>query len=230
VSLNLPISGAGAVPRLISQPVHGTVGVQGTVATYFPDLGFVGTDVFTFAAWDRSKNSTLATGTVAVAQGPFSVVAEAHVPPSYPASWPVPFAVVANPSNVVSVVTVDWDFGDGSAHGTGAFPTHTYAAPGVYQWTAVAQVGVSDSVATATTHGEIVVDAPLRVSSSVNASHVTVSWPVTSAATLLEETPELGPAPAWNTVPDAVATDAGTLSVSCPLSAGNTFFRVRPSW
>jgi PKD repeat protein len=32
----------------------------------------------------------------------------------------------------------DWDFGDGTAHGTGANPSHTYAAAGTYPWTMTA--------------------------------------------------------------------------------------------
>lgn len=50
--------------RIVSQPAHGTVGVQGRVATYYPDSGFAGPDKFTFAAWDGKIDSNL--GTVAV--------------------------------------------------------------------------------------------------------------------------------------------------------------------
>ena len=79
--------------RIISQAANGSIGLNTNtgVATYFPNPGFVGTDTFTFAAYDGSKNSNLATGTVAVAQGPFSLVAAAHVPPTYNAGWPVAF-------------------------------------------------------------------------------------------------------------------------------------------
>ena len=46
----LPATGANLTLRIISQPAHGSVGVNGQVATYFPDPGFVGIDTFTFAA------------------------------------------------------------------------------------------------------------------------------------------------------------------------------------
>ena len=75
VAMTLPATGSGLTLRIISQPANGSVGLSGAVATYFPDPGFVGTNKFTFAAYDGSKNSNLATGTVAVAQGPFSITA-----------------------------------------------------------------------------------------------------------------------------------------------------------
>lgn len=50
--------------RIVSQSVHGTVGLAGTVATYFPDPGYQGSDSFTFAAWDGATDSNL--GTVAL--------------------------------------------------------------------------------------------------------------------------------------------------------------------
>ncbi len=55
--------------RIVSQPVHGTAGLQGTRATYFPDTAFSGADSFTFAAWDGSTDSNLATVSVQVGGG-----------------------------------------------------------------------------------------------------------------------------------------------------------------
>ncbi len=45
--------------RIVSQPSHGTTGLAGAIATYIPDAGFTGSDVFTFAAWDGSTDSNL---------------------------------------------------------------------------------------------------------------------------------------------------------------------------
>ena len=53
--------------RVVSQPQHGTAGLSGTSATYFPEPGFAGGDSFTYAAWDGSTNSNL--GTVSVTVG-----------------------------------------------------------------------------------------------------------------------------------------------------------------
>jgi hypothetical protein len=46
---------------------NGTVALNGTTATYFPGVGYSGTDTFTFAASNGFNDSNLATGTVAVA-------------------------------------------------------------------------------------------------------------------------------------------------------------------
>ncbi|MBI3782595.1 MAG: hypothetical protein HY270_04260 [Deltaproteobacteria bacterium] len=55
--------------RIVSQPSHGTVGLTGNRATYFPDAGFSGSDTFTFAAWDGSTDSNLGTVSVSVNGG-----------------------------------------------------------------------------------------------------------------------------------------------------------------
>ncbi len=47
--------------RIVKQPRHGTVGLSGAVATYHPEPGYTGPDTFTWAAWDGSVNSNLAT-------------------------------------------------------------------------------------------------------------------------------------------------------------------------
>jgi PKD repeat protein len=158
----LPVSGSGAVARIISQPEHGSVGVTNNVATYFPENGFVGTDIFTFAAWNGTKNSTLATGIVAVAQGPFSLVAKALVPATYPATWAVPFTVVATPINVNATPTYDWSFGDSSTHETNQYPIHSYAAAGSYNWTLTARVQSGSTIVTTNISG-IILDSAVEV-------------------------------------------------------------------
>ena len=67
VSMVLPVTlSSGVTVRVISQPANGTVGIRNAVATYFPFDGYVGTDTFTFAAYNGAKNSALATGTILV--------------------------------------------------------------------------------------------------------------------------------------------------------------------
>lgn len=56
--------------RIVSQPTHGTVGLVGTNARYYPDGVFAGVEAFTFAAWDGSIDSNLATVTVTVGGEP----------------------------------------------------------------------------------------------------------------------------------------------------------------
>jgi hypothetical protein len=52
--------------RIVEQPAHGTVGLEGTVATLYPDPGWNGTDRFTYAAWDGWTDSNLGAVTVGV--------------------------------------------------------------------------------------------------------------------------------------------------------------------
>lgn len=53
--------------RIVQQPRHGTVGLQGATARYTPEPGFAGVDTFTFTASDGSSDGTL--GSVAVEVG-----------------------------------------------------------------------------------------------------------------------------------------------------------------
>ena len=66
VSMILPGSVAGVTLRIISQPKNGSVGLSNGIATYFPFIGFTGSDSFTYAGYDGAKNSILATGTILV--------------------------------------------------------------------------------------------------------------------------------------------------------------------
>jgi len=52
--------------RIVSQPDHGMVGLNGNTATYYPETGFVGTETFTFCSDNGYRESNLATGTVIV--------------------------------------------------------------------------------------------------------------------------------------------------------------------
>ena len=61
----MTLTGSGAINwRIVSQPASGTIGVSNNIATYYPGEGFVGTDMFTFAANSGFRDSNLATGTV----------------------------------------------------------------------------------------------------------------------------------------------------------------------
>lgn len=52
--------------RIVEQPQHGTVGLDGTTARYIPEPGYSGTDRFTFTASDGDTDGNLAAVTVAV--------------------------------------------------------------------------------------------------------------------------------------------------------------------
>jgi hypothetical protein len=52
--------------RIVSQPAHGTVALNGTAATYYPEIGYAGSDRFTFAANNGYNDSPLATVSIQV--------------------------------------------------------------------------------------------------------------------------------------------------------------------
>jgi PKD repeat protein len=222
----LPVGGAGANAHITAQPAHGSVGLSNNVATYFPEAGFVGTDTFAFAAWNGSKNSNLATGSVAVAQGPFSLVAKAYAPATYPSKWAAPFTVMATPINANAAPTFNWDFGDGSTHATNQYPAHTYAVPGSYQWSVAVSVRSGAVTATTNLSGTIVIGAPVSLTVKPGAGSVTLAWPLTSGDALLESSPVLGAGANWVVVSNAPITSGGTVTVSLP-PTGNQFFRLR---
>ena len=210
--------------RIIRQPANGSVGVTNNTAAYFPGAGFVGTDTFTFAAYDGSKNSVLATGTVVVAQGPFSVDAMAYVPPSYPAAWPVPFNVVPKVTNNSTPATYAWTFGDGAVSAEN-MPTHVYNIPGSYNWSVTVTVaGVS-----VVRSGSIAIGQPMRLVAAQQGNAVNISWPATLVDAVLEGSSVLGPGAQWRWITNAPTASGGQLSVSLPAS-GPLVLRLNRPW
>ncbi len=225
VAMTLPATGTGLTLRVISQPANGSVGLSGTLATYFPNPGFTGTDTFTFAAYDGAKNSNLGTVTVNVAQGPFSLGATAYVPPSNPAGWPAALTVVPAVTNTTAAPGFDWNFGDATPHSTEQYAAHTYATPGNYAWTVVTTIsGVS-----VTNSGNIQITAPIGLSTVASGGLLTFSWPPTIADVLLETTTDLGSSTKWIPVTNAVGSGANFVTLPAP-GSGNQFFRVRRPW
>ncbi len=142
--------------RIVSQPANGTVGLQGTLATYYPPSGFSGTDTFTFAAWDGSTDSNLGHVQVAVggAPAPCTVSCSASVPSTSTTGESVAFSGSATTSSCAQAAQISWSFGDGSS-AVGGSPTHVYDAAGSYTWTMTATSGD----ATCQRSGTIVVEA-----------------------------------------------------------------------
>ncbi len=84
VSVSLSASdpdGQSVTLRIVSQPSHGTVGLVGKEATYYPHTGYVGGDSFTFAASDGQLDSNLATVSLTVQGGPSNQPPVAQVGP-----------------------------------------------------------------------------------------------------------------------------------------------------
>ena len=223
VVFTLPVTGAAASARIIAQPARGSVGLSNAVATYFPDPGFVGTDRFTFAAWDGGKNSALATGTVVVAEGPYSIAVNALVPPDYPAGWPAAFTAVAALSNTMASVSYAWNFGDASPLNTNRYATHAYSVPGTYSWSLNVRAGTASASAT----GSIIVGAPIQLGILSQPVGVTIQWPRSAADAVLERTAGLDTPRFWTTDTNSVLTNPLSLEVDVPTADASAFFRLR---
>ena len=225
VAVALPATGTGLTFHIFGQPANGTVGLSNNIATYFPNPGFVGADTFTFAVYDGAKNSNLGTGTVTVAQGPFGIGATAYVPPSYPAGWPVAFTVVPLASNNVAPIGIDWNFGDGSPHGTDQYAAHAYSLPGSYSWSVVCSV----AGASVTNTGMISIGGPVGLTPSLAGNNLMLSWPASVADTIVEMSPTPGPSARWTWVTNTPSVEASVMSVTVP-AEGTQFYRVRRPW
>jgi hypothetical protein len=141
VPVEIPLSASDADGdslslRIVSQPANGTVGLAGTVATFYPFAGFSGSDGFTYAAWDGSTNSNLGTGTIEIApadsQCSLSCRAEVTI-----RSWVgknVEFHGSSESSNCGGSVAYEWDFGDDSSVVRGQEVGHTYSTVGTFDW------------------------------------------------------------------------------------------------
>lgn len=68
-SKTLTASGTSPLLRVIQQPMHGTVGIAAKVATYFPDAGYQGPDVFTYIASDSGSFVDSQPATISVLVG-----------------------------------------------------------------------------------------------------------------------------------------------------------------
>ena len=66
----VPLNSTGTSPklRIVQQPQHGTVGLSGTTATYFPDPGYTGPDFFTWLSSDSAgyRDSVPATASLTI--------------------------------------------------------------------------------------------------------------------------------------------------------------------
>ncbi len=77
--------------RIVSQPDNGRVGLSGTNALYQPFPEFIGTDTFTFAAWDGEKDSNLGVGTITVTEEPCLLAGVTYAPTQAAVHVEIPF-------------------------------------------------------------------------------------------------------------------------------------------
>ncbi len=140
VPVLIPLTANEGELRIVSQPRNGTVGLDGTNATYYPFFNFAGSDSFTFASSDGMKDSNLGTVNVSVNEGMCALVCGSLVPLNAAAHVDVPFWAYAGVSNCTDMVSFLWNFGDGGLS-TNGLARHAFGQNGSYAWSVVASAG-----------------------------------------------------------------------------------------
>jgi PKD repeat protein len=212
---------------VVSPPANGRVSVNGTVATYYPFPGFVGTDSFQYAAWDGSTESATGTVTLAVNPGACSVTASALAPMAAFPNAPVPFRGAATLSACTGALTYDWDFGDGSPHGSGTNVAHVYALARDYDWSLVVTGGGATERLTGTVTVSPTLGPPVAVALDYQGFLLEVSWPVDRVPTSLETSVDLADPFGWQSVIDPVFSDGVSNVVDLLVTSDQQFFRLR---
>jgi hypothetical protein len=230
VSVSLPAadpSDYALTFRVVTVPTHGHVSINGRVATFFPAPGFVGQDGFTFAAWNGYTDSNLGNVSVAVQPGGCGLTATAQVPTAaYPGSV-VPFRAAAVLSGCLGNFSYDWDFGDGTAHGSGTNVCHPYPRAGDYDWTLTVNAdGLTQKV-----NGIVTISPtlgpPVPLAVVPTGYLMTLTWPVDRVPVALETAYDLSQPYAWQAVFDPPASDGTNATLQTYLLPGPQFFRLR---
>lgn len=213
--------------RIVTQPAHGTVSLSGAAATFFPERSFVGSDSFTYAAWDGSTQSGLGTVALASVSGPCVLSASALVPTAaFPAAT-VPFRAAATLSQCASAISYDWDFGDGSPHASGTNVSHVYTKAADYTWTLkIAASGATQTVSRVLTISPTL-GQPLFLTMTPLAWSMNLSWPADGIPTSLETTSDWTQPYAWQPDNDPVYSDGTNNNVQVYVLPGPQFFRLR---
>jgi hypothetical protein len=213
--------------RVVTQPTHGTVSVLGNVATYFPAPGFVGTDSFTYSAWDNAADSNLGTVTVTTFAGQCSLTASTLAPTAAFPKSTVPFRVSATLSQCTGAISYDWDFGDGSPHASGTNVSHIYTNSADYTWT----LKVAANGANQTVNGVVTISPtlgpPVLLTITPLAWSMNLSWPADAIPTSLETTADWTQPYAWQPDADPVYLYDGTNNVQVYLLPDPQYYRLR---
>jgi len=121
----------------VTDTSHGTLTFNNDGSfDYTPDADFSGPDSFTYEANDGDLDSNLATVTITVDPVNDPPVADPNGPYSGTVGVPVTFYGSNSSDCDGTIVSYDWDFGDGAA-GSGVSPAHSYSTAGTYTVTLI---------------------------------------------------------------------------------------------
>ncbi|MCB1128436.1 MAG: cadherin-like domain-containing protein, partial [Verrucomicrobiae bacterium] len=177
--------------RIVQQPAHGTVALAGTQATYHPDATYVGSDSFTYAAWDGSTDSNLGRVDLTVGNGTCAFDLTARVPSSASTGAGVPFRAAIALSDCADSAVYQWSFDDGTTL-PDAGVCHAFTTPGDHVWQLMVTAGGVEK----TLEGVVSV-APgadtvlLQVHRATDGS-VVFSWPTLPAGYVMEHATRTG--------------------------------------
>jgi hypothetical protein len=213
--------------RVVSQPAHGTVALSGNTATYFPDPVFVGSDSFTYAAWDGSANSMLGTVALTTTSGQCLLGASVLVPAAaFPKSL-VPFSALATLGECSSAISYDWDFGDGSPHGSATNVSHIYTNAADYTWKLTVAANGTNQIVTGVLAISPTLGPPLTLTVTPQAWSLNLAWPADAIPTTLETTADWTQPYAWQPDNDPVYSDGTNNNVQVNLLPGPQYYRLR---
>ena len=213
--------------QFITQPVHGTVSLNGNVATYFPGPAYIGTDSFTYAAWDGSTDSNLGTVSLTVSAGQCALATSALAPTAAFPKWPVPFRAAAVLSACSGSISYDWDFGDGTPHGSGTNVSHVYPVAADYTWTVTARSGTAASTISGNVTISPTLGPPLTLTLIPLGFMVELSWPADAVPTSLETAIDLGQPFCWQPDVDPIFSDGSNNIVYVLVTTDQQSFRLR---
>ena len=134
--------GDSLIVSITTTPTNGTLEMLGNGEfTYTPDPGFCGADSFTYTIDDGNGGTATATVEIYVNCPP---VADPNGPYLGEVDTPIIFDGTGSFDPDGDALTYTWDFGDGST-GTGATPSHSYTAAGIYTVCLTVNDGYQDS-------------------------------------------------------------------------------------
>lgn len=116
---------------IVTSPANGSLTGTAPNLTYTPNPNFYGSDSFTFKVNDGTVDSDPATVSITVTSVNDPPVANAGPDKSALVEETVNFDGSGSSDLDGSIVSYDWDFGDGSS-ATGVTATHAYSAAGTY--------------------------------------------------------------------------------------------------
>ena len=130
--------------KIISEPTNGHLSGNSPDIMYTPSQNYSGDESFTFKAYDETKDSNVATISLAIA--PINDPPTANVGDPYRGITNDEVSFDGSSSSDIEgdALTYSWNFGDGNT-GTGINPKHTFAKEGTYTITLTVNDGSVNS-------------------------------------------------------------------------------------